>query len=527
MIRLVALALFTLLILSTVSLGSENITEYWWPQFRGPNVSGVAEDGDFPVEFGPEKNLLWITPVSSGVSSPCVWGDRIFLTCFVEDKDKVKESGEDKDERQVKGKLETVCLDRTSGKILWRRDAPDQKIEDVHEVSNPANATPATDGQRVYVYFTSYGMICYDFDGNKVWDKPIPPVRIAFGNGTSPVVVDDKVILNLDEPGEWTKDDKGEWQQGASNARVLALKCDTGEEVWKTARQSNRRRYVTPVIWRHEDGDQVILFGWSRLDGYDLSTGKQLWWITDLPPNSCATPLIYGDHIYLSVTGIFGEPETFVKLPPFESFLPQHDKNQDGFLAAEEIPKEILMIDRRASDGAGNSPLRQFTRAIDKNKDKRLSQQEWNNFSNAPPELLSVKPGLYSIRLGGKGDVSKTHIDWRETKGVTEVPTPLMYDGRLYLVRNGGIVHCRGPKEGKHHFRGRLGPIGGYYASPVAGDGKIYFASDRGVITVIANGESLKVLAKNDLGERIMATPALVDGKIYVRTDRHLYAFGK
>ena len=102
----------------------------------------------------------------------------------------------------------------------------------------------------------------------------------------------------------------------------------------------------------------------------------------------------------------------------------------------------------------------------------------------------------------------------------------VIYEGRLYVVRNGGIVHCRDPRDGSQFFRGRLGSIGGYYASPVAGDGKIYFASDRGIITVIASGDTLEVLARNDLEERIMATPALVAGSIYVRTAAHLYAFG-
>ena len=163
---------------------------------------------------------------------------------------------------------------------------------------------------------------------------------------------------------------------------------------------------------------------------------------------------------------------------------------------------------------------------MDRNRDRKITKEEWDNFRSSTSQWATTRAGLYSIRLGGQGNVTGTHIDWKETKGVTEVPTPLLYDGRLYVVRNGGIVHCRDPKDGRHFFRGRLGAIGGYYASPVAGDGKVYFASDRGDITVLAAGEELKVLAKNDLGDRIMGTPALVDGKIYVRTDGHLYAFG-
>jgi len=510
--RLILGSLGLAIVLATTTLSRAQEDRANWSQFRGPNASGVAEkDISLLTHFGPDQNVLWKTPLPSGVSSPCIWGDRVFLTCF------------DKEHK----KLETVCLDRSSGQVLWRRDTPTDQFERVHEVSSPANSTPATDGQRVYVYFTSYGLLCYDFDGNELWNKAMPMARIAFGNGASPVVVDDKLILNLDEGGKWTKNAEGQWEQGASNARVVALKCNNGQTIWKTARAGNGRRYASPALWRHNGGDQIILIGGGRLTGYDLPTGKELWWVAGLPPEICATPLVEEDRVFITGTGIFGEPETFMGIPLFEEFLKQHDKDADGLVAVDEIPKDLLVVDRRASDGAGNSPLRQFFRGMDRNRDKKITKEEWNNFRNRASKFFGAEPGLYSIRLGGQGDVSGTHIDWRQTKGVTEVPTPLMYQGRLYLVRNGGIVHCRDPKDGRQLLRGRLGQSGGYYASPVAGDGKIYFASDRGVVTVIAAGDKLSVLAKNDLGERIVATPALVDGKIYVRTDGHLYAFGR
>jgi hypothetical protein len=305
------------------------------------------------------------------------------------------------------------------------------------------------------------------------------------------------------------------------------LNCVDGETVWKTPRESNGRRYGTPAIWKHEQGAQVVLFGWSRLNGYDLETGKELWWVNELPPQSCATPLIDGNAIFVTATGIFGEPETLVELPSYEEFLEAHDKDDDSQLTLDEIPKDLALIDRRASGGAGNSPLFGFASRADQNRDKTISKDEWERLQTLSRERLATDPGLYSIRLGGEGDVTTTHVEWHQKRGVTEVPTPLVYDGRLYLVRNGGIVHCRDSKSGKQAYRGRLGPTGGYYASPVGGDGKIYFASDRGVISVVATGDSLKVLARNDLKEPIMATPALVDGKIYVRTDEHLFAFAE
>ena len=132
-----------------------------------------------------------------------------------------------------------------------------------------------------------------------------------------------------------------------------------------------------------------------------------------------------------------------------------------------------------------------------------------------------------AIRLDGKGDVSKTHLVWKETKCVPEVPSPLYYQGRVYLVSDKGIVTCRDARSGKEIYRERLGGRGACYSSPVLGDGKIYIGSEGGVLVVFKPGDRFEVLARNDLHERIVATPALVANRIYVRTDRHLYAFGE
>jgi hypothetical protein len=116
-----------------------------WPQFRGPNCRGVADDAKPPVQFGPDKALLWKTPLPSGVSSPCIWGDRIFVTGFDE----------------TRKQLETLSLDAKSGKVLWRNDATAQELEKVHEASSPANTSPTTDGIRVYVFFPMFGVVAY------------------------------------------------------------------------------------------------------------------------------------------------------------------------------------------------------------------------------------------------------------------------------------------------------------------------------------------------------------------------------
>jgi len=118
------------------SAGAAENDEPWWPQFRGPNSSGIGE-GSPPVHFGPTQNVLWRSAVGSGSSSPIIWSRRIFLT----------------EADRATRELSTVCLDRDTGKILWRRAVQADELEEVHELSSPAGATPATDGEQLYVYF--------------------------------------------------------------------------------------------------------------------------------------------------------------------------------------------------------------------------------------------------------------------------------------------------------------------------------------------------------------------------------------
>ena len=133
---------------------------------------------------------------------------------------------------------------------------------------------------------------------------------------------------------------------------------------------------------------------------------------------------------------------------------------------------------------------------------------------------------VLAVRPGSRGDVTQTNIVWSERRGVPGVPSPLYYQGRLYSFINGGIVFCRVAETGKLVYSGRMEALGDYYSSPVAADNKVYIASAEGILVVLDAGEELKILARNKFDDAILATPALVDGKIYVRTESQLYAFG-
>jgi len=127
--------------------GPSILAQPYWPQFRGPNGQGISTNGQPPVQFGPDQNVIWKAAVPPGHSSPCVWGTWVFLT-------------------GVDGtNLVTLAIDRSNGKQLWRKEIPVEKLESHHETSSPATATPAADGERVYVYFGSFGLIAYGHDG--------------------------------------------------------------------------------------------------------------------------------------------------------------------------------------------------------------------------------------------------------------------------------------------------------------------------------------------------------------------------
>jgi len=429
-----SIALLVTLLWSCLTGAAQNIDKSAaWPQFRGPASSGIGT-GKPPVEFGPGNKVLWRVGVGAGLSSPVIWGGRVFLTEF---------------DRGSK-RLATVCIDHRTGKILWRRTVVPETIEKVHEISSPAGSTPVTDGERLYVYFGSYGLIAYDRDGNTLWERRFPNPENPYGAVASPIVAGELLILN---------------HQG-KEAYLLGLNRRDGKTVWKTDRSAFQYGWSTPVHWRHDGVDEILVLGGDfkpnqRLMAYNLADGTERWWIGGLPPCGKSTPVV-GDGLV--------------------------------FFAAPDI-----MLDT----------------AFEKENPDRAAQIYSNNASR-----------VTAVRPGGKGEVNQTHIVWSETKGVPGVPSPLHYEGRLYTFLSGGIVFSRVAKTGALVFSGRLGAMGYYYASPIAADHKIFIASEEGVVVVLEANDQLTVLARNTLDGAILATPAIVDGKIYVRTATHLYAFG-
>ena len=445
-----------------------------WPQFRGPNASGVATGG-FPAVFGPDTNVVWKTAVPGGNSSPVLWGPRVFLTAFADNQ------------------LLTVALSRTDGREVWRRALPAGPIEHGARLGNPATATPATDGDRVVVYFGPFGLASYAPDGTEQWRLPLPNPVTQHGAGTSPVIAGDWVLLNCDQ-------DVG--------SHLLAVDKRTGLEVWRALRPAARRGFSTPLPWPSTNPEIAVIAGTLRLTAYRLKDGVEAWHVDGLPNEMVSSP-VGGDDGNIYVAGwVAGSGVS--RMPTWDSLVTEGDADHDGMLTQAEAPP---------------GPARQHFQYLDSDKDGRLTREEYEAAAHAFDASHNV---AMAVRPGGSGDVTATHVVWKQTRGLPYCATPLAYDGRLYLVRNGGLATCLDAKTGKPFYQEeRLGAIGDNYASPVASDGRVCVFSQAGVGVVYQAGDALEVIARNALGELVVATPAIADGRLYVRTASAMYAFGK
>jgi outer membrane protein assembly factor BamB len=236
-------------------------------------------------------------------------------------------------------------------------------------------------------------------------------------------------------------------------------------------------------------------------------------WMTPLPPGH-SSPCIWGDRIFL--TAFDRDAQQLQTLCVDRA---------DGKIGKGELPAGLLIV-RRTESGdilGAEIQLAEVFAFFDADGDERYERDEWDRavaFSQHGREH-----GLLAIRPGGQGDVTTSHVAWREGRSVAEVPSPLVYGGRVYMVKDGGILSCLDAQSGRLLYRTRLGPTGAYFSPPVAGDGKIYAASYSGSLVVFAAGDTFQRLAVNDLQESILATPAIADGQLYVRTAQRLYAF--
>lgn len=451
-----------------------------WPQFRGPNATGVStESTNLPVEFSYEDKVLWSAELGTGVACPIISGGRAFATAMV---------GEET--------FAVFCFDAATGQQLWKREFATGPLPNIMPPNEQASSTPAADGERVYVYFSTLGMLALDAaDGKLVWKRPIPPpfYLMGWGAANSPIVFEDMVIFNRD-------DDLAPF--------LIAYDKYTGEVRWRTERPEMLGGYSVPVICRANGQTDVVVAGTGKLKGYDPATGKERWTCNSLLRTMMTTPAVQGDKIYISVQS-YGDTARVLKY----ALLQWSDTNQDGKLSKSEFHKAFWKkFDRGDADGDGF--------LIDGEIDKAFQ---------APTNMVGGGNIVQAVRGGGQGDVTKTHLLWNlDTKAPSNIASPLVVDGRLFVVKKGGISACFDAKTGDTIWeKKRIRNLGKYYASPIAGDGKIYVTGENGYIVVLKQGPDVEVLAKNDMGGSIIATPAIADGRLYVRTLTKLYCLSE
>lgn len=447
-----------------------------WPQFRGANAAGVAPEARPPTSIGPTAGARWKVDVPWSPSSPVVAGEHIFLTTFHD------------------GQLEVRCHRTTDGSLRWVKAIKPGQFEEHHRADgSPAASTPATDGQRVVSYFGSFGLVCHDLDGRELWRRPLPMAESGgkFGTGTSPIIVDGRVLVNRDQ------------YQGSS---LLCVALADGRTLWDAPRPDATGSFGTPVHWRNAGVDEVVLAGSAQLKGYDLESGAERWLITGLTNTVCTTPVIGDGWLFF---GAWSPGQADSPRQPWDEFLKRNDKNHDGVVDLAEI----------------DEGRRDYLRGLDRNRDGKFTKEDWDLLKQGDARAQNI---LIAVKPGGRGDITESHVAWTYRRALPYVPSPLFLDGRLYFVRDGGQLSCLDAKTGEPYYaQEKLGPTGNYYASPVTADGRIYFASVPGKVVVIqAGGSKPAILHQADFGVRILATPALAGGRLYLRTATHLWAFG-
>ena len=414
-----------------------------WPQWRGPDGSGISAEKNLPAEWSTTKNIKWKTPIDGrGHSSPIVWDNKIFVTTAIEgeevpgakapkhmlgDKEFVHPDSVGANKKHT---FKVIALNRDNGKILWQAVAFEgTPYDDRHRKSSYAASTPATDGKLVFAFFGSEGLYAYDFNGKLAWKADLGKMgTVGMGTGTSPILFENLVIVQCDE-------------ENGTASFIVALDKKTGKEVWKTPRKV-QVSWSTPLLVKTAKRAELITSGTESIVSYDPATGKELWTHKGVESNAIPSPVANSEFVYLVA----------------------------GF------PAKIAM----------------------------------------------------AIKLGGSGDLTGTpNVPWKYAKGTAYVPSPIVYGDYLYLTTDRGILTCIDAKTGEVKYEGGRIPIPATFtASPVAFDGKILMTSEDGDTFIVKAGPKHEILGTNSVGEPVYASPAIADGRIYIRGEKNIYAIG-
>lgn len=431
-----------------------------------------------------------------GWSSPCIVNELIFLTGF-DNSDSL---------------LYTMAIHRKSGEILWKDQLEPNGFCDLHPMHTYANPTVASDGERIYAAFPNYGLVAYQVDGTKLWEYPHEIVSTFYYTGaSSPVIVDGIVIYLV---------------SSRTDPRIVGLDCFTGDSIW-TIRDAEPSRFspyscATPVIH-----DSLLIFHMSKtVAAYHMSEGKAVWWL-NTPTTAVGTPVIDGNTLFLNSWLQGGEKSDRGAFLSFSELLKKCDKNANGKVEQGEFDDDMPVYIRSENLDSPYSSMYfkddLFFRYYDSNKDLAMEESEWNAAIEFATSFF-IDHGMLAISLEGKGRRPLTDILWKVNKDTPETPSPLVVGENVFFIKDGGIMTVINKESGEVIHNNRIGAPGGYLSSPILAGNKIITCSYNGTVTVIS-AEDYKILAQNKLNEKIGASPAAVDDVVYIRTDKHLYAF--
>lgn len=410
-----------------------------WPSWRGPESDGHSAEPWFPTRWGPGENITWKKelPGARGSSSPVVWGPRIFLTAQagqgpVEGDFTVEgpaSSGIVPDPGRFNLRLFVLAIRTADGELDWAAEvAPGRFLVPLGRGYDYATPSCVTDGERVYAWFGTGPVTCFDVQGRGLWQRRLEedfgPFDIRWGHGSSPILHDGKLILVCDHaPGSY----------------VLALDAKTGETLWKLDLGRPGRSYSTPVAAKVGKRFEILVNWPSEIGGIDPGAGKLLWTVRGLDPMMVPMPVADGGWIY-------------------------------------------------TSGGARSSPV-------------------------------------MALRPGSDGIVEPDEVVWRQPTAGSYIASIVKVGGELYTAGETGVIKCLDAKSGSILWKQRTGAA--YFASPVAAAGLVYAVDEDGEAVVLRAGRDFELVARNRLQERTVASPALSDGRIYLRTTRHLYCIGE
>ncbi len=444
-----------------------------WPRFRGTSGAGVSLSKGLPSAIGPETDVLWKIETDAGSSSPVISNGQLFLTSF---------AGED---RSIE------CFSAATGKSLWKQTVSRVRDETTNGLNGPATCTPAADGENVVVFFPDTALLCYSPAGELKWRTEVGPYHSMHGIASSPVVADGKILLLADQ---------------LRGSYLAAYDLQSGKQLWQVDRADGvTGGYSTPTMFRRVDRPPLVLTsGPGGLIAYDLQTGKSQFSVPGISNAPVTLPLVLNTRVFVC--------EPVGEATPIGMLLPRYDQNKDGMLSFQEAGQDvaILRLLERIEQEWGNG-------------DQVVEVSEWDKAFQS----FVNNGGLVAVDVAGDGESVTGKIAWNYRKEVPYIASPIIYEDLLYLVDNGGIVTVIDPRDGTQLTKKRLKKGGKqFYASPVAADGKIFVVDTAGQFSVLQASEPWEELSTASLEEPCLATPAIADGRIYVRTKNHLYCFG-